>query len=810
MRKIANAVVVAFILFPGSGCFRGGDDQTGREIAVSRLEEGLGSDYFWVRVHAREFLAQLHPGTQTDTSFRTFLKQHEAIPGERIGVWRVGAMTGPEHDKGYFLDKIKEAYLDTAGTDRLHAAESLAKLGVAIKNMPGGVIQSDIDSGGKMRGYILWGLSLPATQDAAPDYKMLLDEFKKGDAGTCESIAYALTKLPARMPAEVWKEVRELATDNRWAGFVRNRLKLALFLNSENPDQRDALKKEVVDFLQNEDKRLQYAACEALAAKGDRHDIAALAKMVTDEQPVGPGSEADPGLVKAHADVRIAAAFALLSLDKQTPRSPSGLSGLDWAVIVLFLVWMIGIGFFYSIKSKNSDDYFLGGRSMNPIMVGLSLFATLLSTLSYLAYPGEMIKYGPMMFFGILAYPIAYFLIARFIIPRIMELNVTSAYEILELKLGAKVRDLGTVFFLLLRFLWMATIIYATINTALIHILGFSQDFVPWACLLLSLITVLYTTMGGMKAVVLTDVIQSVIMFAGAVFTIVVISFDFGSLTEWFPKKWLPHWQEITWKVDLNQRMTVGNIIMMALLWKVCTSGSDQMAIQRYLSTRDIASAKQSLKTSLWSSAVLQIILAVLGLALASFFLKHPESLGPGTSVYENADTLFPRFILIGLPAGMTGLVVAALMSAAMSSLSSGLNSSSSVIYEDIWIRYFPGFMKHMHPLRKVHWISAIMGVTVSVCSMFVGHIEGNLLDVVNKVVNLVVAPLFVLFFMALFVPGATETGTFWGGLFSLLIAVLIAFFDFLNLGVLMILPVSLVSGIIMSTLLSFLSRIRT
>ncbi len=487
-----------------------------------------------------------------------------------------------------------------------------------------------------------------------------------------------------------------------------------------------------------------------------------------------------------------------------------GLSGLDWVVIVLFLAGMVGIGFFYSIRSKNNDDYFLGGRSMNPVMVGLSLFATLLSTLSYLAYPGEMIKYGPMMFFGILAYPVAYFLIARFLIPRIMDLNVTSAYEILELKLGAKVRDLGTLFFLLLRFLWMATIIYATINTALIHILGFSQGFVPWACLLLSLITVLYTTMGGMKAVVLTDVIQSGIMFAGAILTIVIISIDFGSLTEWFPRQRLPHWQDMVWKFDLNQRMTVGNIFIMALLWKVCTSGSDQMAIQRYLSTRDIASAKQTLRISLWSSAVLQAILAILGLALASFFLKHPESLGAGTSVYENADTLFPRFILIGLPAGVTGLVVAALMSAAMSSLSSGLNSSSSVIYEDIWIRYFPGFMKDMHPLKKVQWISAVVGIAVSLFSMSVGNIEGNLLDVINKVVNLVVAPLFVLFFMALFVPGATEVGTFWGGLFSLGIAILIAFFDFLNLGVLMILPVSLVAGIIVSTLLSFLTAKNT
>ena len=78
------------------------------------------------------------------------------------------------------------------------------------------------------------------------------------------------------------------------------------------------------------------------------------------------------------------------------------LSSIDWAVIVGFLLLMVGIGFFYSKQSKNKEDYLLGGRSMNPLMVGLSLFATLLSTLSYLAYPGEMIKNGPIFFFGIL------------------------------------------------------------------------------------------------------------------------------------------------------------------------------------------------------------------------------------------------------------------------------------------------------------------------------------------------------------------------------------------------------------------------
>src|SRR5690625_5153116 len=382
-------------------------------------------------------------------------------------------------------------------------------------------------------------------------------------------------------------------------------------------------------------------------------------------------------------------------------------------------------------------------------------------------------------------------------------MNVTSAYEILEIKLGNKTRNLGTIYFLLLRFLWMSTIIYATVNTALIHIMGFSASWVPLICVIIALITVLYTVLGGIKAVVMTDAIQSFVMFGGAFLAIIIISFQFEPFWGWFPMEWMPHWEELTWNIDFQQRMTIGNIFIMTLVWQVCTAGSDQMAIQRYLSTGSAKQAGRTYKISLISSGVVQVILAILGLAIAAFFLKFPENLMTGTNVYDDADSLFPRFVLVGLPPGITGLVVAGITAAAMSSLSSGLNSSSSVISEDVLDRHFPHLLSSMSPLKKVRVISVVLGLVVSGSSMFIGYIEGNLLDVVIKVVNLVVAPLFVLFFMALFVPGSTDRGTFFGGIFSLLVAVSIAFFGLFNLSVLTIMPVSLVAGIAASWVFS-------
>ncbi len=124
---------------------------------------------------------------------------------------------------------------------------------------------------------------------------------------------------------------------------------------------------------------------------------------------------------------------------------------LDWTVIGVYAAGMIAIGVYYSLKTKNSEDFMLGGRHMNPFAVGLSLFATMLSAISYLSWPGELIKYGPMMFCGIIAYPFCYLVNGWILIPRIMKLKVTSAHELLEIKLGLSVRILASLFFLTMR-----------------------------------------------------------------------------------------------------------------------------------------------------------------------------------------------------------------------------------------------------------------------------------------------------------------------------------------------------------------------
>lgn len=467
---------------------------------------------------------------------------------------------------------------------------------------------------------------------------------------------------------------------------------------------------------------------------------------------------------------------------------------------------MLGIGWYYQRRNKTKEEYLLGGRNMKSTSIGISLFATLLSTLSYLTYPGEMIQHGPIIFAGALAFPLVYGIVGWWVIPAIMKTGVTSAYEILERKLGLSVRLLGTMMFLLLRLLWMATIIYVTVDVALYSVVQFNKAYVPLIAALLTIVTIVYTTMGGLRAVVVTDIIQSGIFLGGALLSVLVVCWHFGAISAIFPNEWPAHWNTFKIGFDPLERVTLANAMLSVLVWYVCTNGSDQMAVQRYLATPDVKTARRSFKVALMSDVFASTLLALVGLSMLAYFNSN-SSLLNGNPIIEQADTLFPRFILIGLPAGVSGLVIAGLLAAAMSSLSSGLNSVSSVVSEDL-INRFRKKNSGKNDLQQIKRLSFVMGFIILLLSFIIARVPGNLLDVIMKVVNLFVAPLFVLFFMALFVPFATERGTFWGGIIAVVVAVAIAFWGVFGITVLWIMPTALVSGIGSAVILSYLQSV--
>lgn len=452
------------------------------------------------------------------------------------------------------------------------------------------------------------------------------------------------------------------------------------------------------------------------------------------------------------------------------------LSVLDWTVIALYGVGMLAVGWYYWRKNQTSEDYLLGGRKMKSLPVGLSLFATLFSTISYLAWPGEMIKNGPMILSIVVAYPFVALVAGWFMIPHIMKLKITSGYELLETRLGLSVRLLGSSLFLLLRVLWMAVIIYATVDNVLMPLLGLDSRYTPYVSAVLGAVTLVYTAMGGLKAVVVTDVAQGLILFAGAIVAIIMVTFHMGGVGAWWPTEWAAHWARPAF-YDANLRVSFLSASLATFTWYISTAGSDQMAIQRYLATRDAKAARGVLSTSLIANTLVFLLLAALGLALLAYFRTNPDRLAPGQSLVKNADQMFTRFIVVGMPSGFSGLVVAGLLAAAMSSLSAGINSCCSVVTADFLDRFGLRRADTGRPsvlLEQI--ISVVIGVLVLVLSTYVAHVEGNLLDKAYKIVNLLATPLFGLFFMAMFVRWATGFGTWIGAIAGLAVVISINF----------------------------------
>ncbi len=484
----------------------------------------------------------------------------------------------------------------------------------------------------------------------------------------------------------------------------------------------------------------------------------------------------------------------------------------DLLVLALYAAVMVGVGAYYSRTNKSADDYLLGGRTLSPIALGLSLFATLVSTLSYLAHPGEMIAHGPMMATMVFAHPVIFLIVGFGLIPLLMKQPVTSAYELLETRLGTSIRLAGAGVFLLLRLGWMATILFATSKLVLVPLLKLDPSWTAPLCVLLGVLTAVYSSSGGLKAVVMTDAIQSITMLAGAVVTLVVVTRRTGGIDGWWPTVWPEHWQSPNWGFDPDARVSFGVLMLSTTLWYVCTNGSDQMSIQRFLSTRDARAARRTLFVSQFTDALVLLLLGITGVAILGFYSVLPPKLAEGEALVSAADKLFPLFIMTEMPPGLSGLVLAAILSAALSSLSSGVNSACAVLERDFLTREGRPGETADAAIRRLKWLTWIVAWIAISLSMLNLLFEGNLLERCFKLINLLTAPLFVLFFLALFVPWANAVGAWCGLVSSVCVAIGIAYAKDLGLPLsisfVWIIPCSLATGIGVGSAVSALASV--
>lgn len=467
----------------------------------------------------------------------------------------------------------------------------------------------------------------------------------------------------------------------------------------------------------------------------------------------------------------------------------TGLKGFDYVVIALYLGGVLAAGWYFSRQQEEQEEYFVGGRQMPWLAVGLSIIATMLSTVTYLAAPGEVIQHGLAMAIGWMAIPIAFLVVNMLWIPFFMRLGVTSIYEYLERRFGLVARLTAVALFVfILRLFWMATIVLTAsravaqiTHASLIEMLGVQLSLDAWTLTVLlsvGIFATLYTMLGGIKAVIWTDVAQFVALFLGAVLTLVFIAWQTGT----GPLDW---WRTTTaggaghqlpplasW--DITERNTILFTILAAVFWYGCTFIGDQVAVQRYLTTPSVKAAVRSNIVNFGGDLVVMVLLAMVGMALLTYYLDpaYQTEIADGISNPRDervSDKVFPHFIAHGLPVGISGLVVAALFAVAMSSLDSGINSVAAVLTIDVFNRLGQGGSPS-NSLQLPRILTLVVGlVSTGLAWILLRAPERyNIIGITARTFNCALGPLAAMFVIGMFWRRASQiavVGAAWAGL---------------------------------------------
>ena len=452
-----------------------------------------------------------------------------------------------------------------------------------------------------------------------------------------------------------------------------------------------------------------------------------------------------------------------------------GLQTVDWICIGIYACVTIGIGWYFGRRQRSTKEYFVGRGNMNPVLIGISLFVTLLSTISYLSKPGEVLGKGPVLMTSLLILPFVFWVVSYGLLPVYMRQRVTSAYELLESRLGLGARMLGALMFIVLRLVWMSLLVYLAAK-AMTVMIGISDEWIPIVVLITGFVAVIYTSVGGLQAVVVTDLLQFLLLLSGALLVVAMITFEMGGFS-WFPTAWHPQWDtQPVISFDPRTRVSVVGTLFWMATWMICTAGGDQTSIQRFMATRDATSARRAYAIQLISSTIVTIVLGMVGFALLGYFENRPDQLPAGMNLYKDADHIFPWYIAHRLPVGIAGLVVSAMFAAAMSSIDSGVNSITAVVMTDFLDRFGKQPRTERGHVLVAKLLAFTIGAIVVVGSSFMGVVPGNITAVTNKTVNLLTAPIFGLFFFALFIPFARPVAVWIGAFLGIMTAVVIAF----------------------------------
>jgi len=377
---------------------------------------------------------------------------------------------------------------------------------------------------------------------------------------------------------------------------------------------------------------------------------------------------------------------------------------LDWVVIVVYLAAMIGIGLYFYLREKRSStsSFFVGGRSIPFWAAGLSLYAVNTSSISFIAIPAKAFETNWQYLTNNLIAVLGLTFVAVWIVPLLRRLDLMSVFSYLETRFHPGIRMMASALAILTQIGSRMSVILFLPALAIATITGIS---VTLSIVLMGGFTIVYTAMGGMKAVIWTDVVQVIVKMGGAIFA---IGFIIWSLKGGLPEFWSLAQAEdkmhlLDFSFDLT-KATVWGFIFLVLFDVVLTFPKDQVLMQRTLSTKSDKDAGRSI----WAFAAIMIpggfVFYMIGTALFVYYKTHPERMNPLLPI----DATFPLFIAAELPMGVTGLIIAGIFSAAMATVSGIMNSVATLASVDFYDRLRPAAT----PKQKV-FFAEIMTVVV-------------------------------------------------------------------------------------------------
>lgn len=290
--------------------------------SLQMLRQVVFSPTFWVKVHAIEFLADLGYHREALQYTEGQLASFASVPQKRIGFWRCKyRLSDTENDQKKWLDKIKDAYQNTSGPDRIHAAETLAKLGFSLRHFDDRIVETDLKSETDLSAFVLWGYALPMQGEVSADFEKLFTMLDNQNAGFRKIAAYSLGFM-MRFPEARWRVLAERALNEpEHSPAYPYMLSAAYMVNSSSKDQDLILKikRKLIDLKDVQEKSARIELCRALAVNGRKTDLPLLRNLLHLKNPLRPipDTAGQSAVQVANDDVRATAAYAILCLQKK-------------------------------------------------------------------------------------------------------------------------------------------------------------------------------------------------------------------------------------------------------------------------------------------------------------------------------------------------------------------------------------------------------------------------------------------------------------------------------------------------------------